>query len=169
MTTELATKPEYAKLTEEAKTLQIAAQSFQVTDDASRAEAADRLKKMSLRLTQVDALTFSPWNSIKTAYEETRDWRNGLVALFTGPKKTYAVKIGDLNSLVGSGQISNGIGPVGMSRCQHKREGPLEHWRCTFRNQSSFRVPVHRGFDHPSLLGGAAVVLRWCRCLSNAE
>jgi len=95
VTLEIATQPEYQKIEKEGNILQAKADALVIVDDESRTQAAEELKRVSLRVSQVEQLTESPWRSALNAYEEVQQWRKNLIARFTGPKKTYAAKIGE--------------------------------------------------------------------------
>lgn len=99
-TTVLAEKPEFQKIEKEGASLQEQANSFIIKDDESRAEAAEALKQINIRVSQVETLTESPWRSALNAYEEVQQWRKNLIAKFTGPKKTYAAKIGEWDLMI---------------------------------------------------------------------
>lgn len=92
---ELMEKPEFREAEQEGSELQLKAEAFIIIDDATRTEAAEELKRISLRVSQVEALTESPWRSALESYEAVQKWRRDLIARFLGPKKTYAKKIGD--------------------------------------------------------------------------
>lgn len=100
MGSELATNPEYKKIEQEGSALEIKAASIQIVDDGTRIDAAEALKGVSVRVTQVEALTEPPWRSALTAYEEVQQWRKDLIARFVGPKKAIAAKIGAYDMMV---------------------------------------------------------------------
>lgn len=93
-TLEVSTRPEFQKIEAEGNELQARADSIEIVDDETRSLAANELKAISIRVTQVEALTESPWRSALNAYEEIQKWRKDLIARFTNPKKTIAAKIG---------------------------------------------------------------------------
>lgn len=92
---EIIEKPEFKKLAQEGVELQTRANEIKIVDDTSRAEAAEFLKHLALRTTQVESLTEDPWRIALNAYEGIQQWRKGLILKFSGPKKTVAGLIGE--------------------------------------------------------------------------
>lgn len=94
METEMIEKPEFKKIEQEGTALQIKADAIVIVDDATRKEAAEFLKMLTLRETQVELLTEEPWRAALAGYEKIQQWRKGLIARFTNPKKTVKERIG---------------------------------------------------------------------------
>lgn len=94
MENEMIERPEFKKIEQEGTALQIKADAIVIVDDATRKEAAEFLKTLTLRETQVEFLTEEPWRVALIGYEKIQQWRKRLIAGFTNPKKTVKERIG---------------------------------------------------------------------------